>query len=209
MLSFGQISIQWIAEYVLLFLSALIRWIALSFLWITEPCSFTLVPCNHVSWWKPWHRHLKKQTLRYLCSYHRWWRILLTCYFKKVRFWDHSLKDPKIIYGCRTRVSPSAGRFETSWERFAKGLGLISARRRLALLKASYFPAGEESANNDLDNCLSYFLQALYQWEYQPLLCTSWPAVEEALKKLKRKKTRKIDSYKYCPTVSQSSHNWQ
>ena len=97
MLSFGQIYIQQMAECVLLFLSALIRWTALSFLWITEPCSFTLLPCNHVSWWKPWHRHLKKQTLRYLCSYHRWWRILLTCYFKKVRFWDHCLKDPKII----------------------------------------------------------------------------------------------------------------
>lgn len=135
MLSFGQIYIQRMAGCVLLFLSALIRWIALSFLWITEPCSFTLVPCNHVSWWNPWHRHLKKQTLRYLCSYHRWWRILLTCYFKKVRFRDHSLKDPKIIYGCRTRVSPFAGRFETSWERFAKGPGLISTRpvcRRLA-----------------------------------------------------------------------------
>ena len=76
-------------------------------------------------------------------------------------------------------------------------------------MKASYFPAGEESANNDLNNCLKYFLQALYHWEYQPLLCTSWLAVEEALKKLKRKKDRKIDSYKYCPTVSQSSHNWQ
>ena len=55
-------------------------------------------------------------------------------------------------------------------------------------MKASYFPAGEESANNDLNNCLKYFLQALYHWEYQPLLCTSWLAVEEALKKLKRKK---------------------
>ena len=77
-------------------------------------------------------------------------------------------------------------------------------------MKASYFPAGEESANNDLDNCLKYFLQALYQWEYQPLLCTSWLADEEALKKLKRKKnTRKIDSYKYSPAVSQKSHNWQ
>ena len=55
-------------------------------------------------------------------------------------------------------------------------------------MKASYFPAGKESANNDLGNCFRYFLQALYQWEYQPLLYTSWPAVEEALKKLKRKK---------------------
>ena len=163
MLSFGQIYIQRMAECVLLFLSALIRWTALSFLWITEPCSFTLVPCNHVSWWNPWHRHLKKQTLRYLCSYHRWWRILLTCYFKKVRFRDHSLKDPKIIYGCRTRVSPSAGRFETSWERFAKGPGLISTRpvcRRLAgsrYWKLRIFPRAKKAPIMTLITALDTF----------------------------------------------------
>ena len=49
---------------------------------------------------------------------------------------------------CRKRVSPPAGRFDSSRARFARGLEpKVGARpsRRLALLKGSHFPAGRNA----------------------------------------------------------------